>query len=86
MSDYVEMSSDVKEKCLYELKNYEILGTLDSYSKKQDKLEDKISKLTNKNEDAMNEAIVPKMMTSRAPSTEQYMDMDYGQKKILNLK
>jgi hypothetical protein len=79
VSDYVE----IKEKCLYELNNDGTLGKLDSYSKKQD---NKTSKLTNKNEDAVDEAIVPKMMTSRAPSTEQYMDMDCGQRKIINLK
>ena len=79
------MSSEVKEKCLYELNNDGTLGTLDSYSKQYDKLEDKTSKLTNKNEDAVDDAIVPKMMTSRAPSTERYLYMDCGQKKIINL-
>ena len=54
-----------------------------SYSKQQDKIEDKTSKLTNKNEDAVDDAIVPKMMRSMAPSTEQYLDMDCGQKKII---
>jgi hypothetical protein len=83
VSDYVEMSSEIKEKSLYELNNDGILRTLDSYSKN---LDNKTSKLTNKNEDAVDEAIVPKMMISRAPSTEQYMDMDHGQKRIMNLK
>ena len=69
------MSSEVKEKCLYELNNDGTLGMMN-----------KTSKLTNKNEDAVDKAIVPKMMTGRALSTEQYMDMDCGQRKIMNLK
>ena len=75
MSDYAEMSSEIKEKCLYELNNDGTLGMMD-----------KTSKLTNNNDDAVDEAIVPKIMTSRAPSTEQYMDMDHGQMKIIQLK
>ena len=62
MSDYVEMSSEVKEKCLYELNNDGTLGTLESYSI--------TIKLPNTNEDAVIEVIVPKMMASRAPSTD----------------
>ena len=56
-------------KSLYELNNDRTLGPLG-------KPEDKPIKLTNKNGDAVDEAIIPKMMNSRAPSTEQYLDMD----------
>ena len=82
-----EVLCQIMWKCLQKLKKhiYMNLTMMDCYSKKQDKIEDKTSKLTNKNEDAVDDAIVPKMMTNRAPSTEQYLAMDCGQKKIINV-